>query len=287
MSFVFYPRVRRTSLYLSVALALSTASLIAQDEPKPASSTQTPTPTQKPAETPKTAPQVKKVLPSYEGQNVSAIEVAGRPDVKTEDYQQFFALKAGEPFSQEKVQQTIDALKRDTRFHDVQLQVRPETNGVRVLFILQPALYFGVFEFPGASQYGYSRLLQATNYPPRGEYSHIDVVEATKDLQRFLKRNGYFLAKVETEVQPDEAHGLANVIFHATLNKKAKFGEVQIEGASPEQTAHLKAVSHSFMARIRGSAIRKGKTYNMKTLGNASTYLENNLMKQDHLAAEV
>src|SRR6185503_12621228 len=92
---------------------------------------------------------------------------------------------------------------------------------------------------------------------------------------------------VDPEVQTDEAHGLANIIFHVTLNKKAKFGEVEIEGASPEEAAHLKSVSHSFMARIRGSAIRPGKTYRMKTVGNASQYLEGNLMKQHHLAAEV
>src|SRR6185312_5582000 len=106
MSFVFYPRVWRAALNLVVAFALGTAALVAQDEPKPAEATQTPTPTQKPAETPRTAPQVKQVLPSYEGQNVSAIEIAGRPDVKTEDYQQFFAQKANEPFAQEKIQQT-------------------------------------------------------------------------------------------------------------------------------------------------------------------------------------
>src|SRR4051812_43272728 len=136
MSYMSYRRVRRAVLSLSVATALGTAALFAQDSqdlPKPPAATQTPTPTQKPAETPKTAPQVKKVLPSYEGQTVSAIEIAGRPDVKTEDYQQFFLQKVDEPFSQEKVQQTIDALKRDTRFHDVQLQVRPEQKGVRIL----------------------------------------------------------------------------------------------------------------------------------------------------------
>jgi outer membrane protein insertion porin family len=291
MSFVFHPAApqARTTFWLkcsATALFLASAAL-AQDQPSKPSATQTPTPTQQPAETPKTAPQVKKVLPSYEGQTVSALEIAGRPDVKTEDYIRYFALKPGEPFSQEKVQQSMDALKRDSRFHDVQLEIRPDAKGVRVLFVLQPALYFGIFQFPGASRFNYSRLLQATNYPPRGEYSHLDVQDAVQDLTRFLKRNGYFLAKVDPEVQTDEAHGLANIIFHVTLNKKAKFGEVEIEGASPEEAAHLKSVSHSFMARIRGSAIRPGKTYRMKTVGNASQYLEGNLMKQHHLAAEV
>ena len=299
MSYAVFPRPRARHLICAVGtlVCLFASVLFAQDEPKqppaqdvpkPPSATQTPTPTQKQPETPRTAPQVKKVLPSYEGQNVSAEEIAGRPDVKTADFEQYFVQKPGQPFAREKVDATIAAIKRSGKFDDVQLEVRPDPDGIRVLYVLQPALYFGVFEFPGATgTFSYSRLLQATNYPPRGEFSHLDVQQGTKDLQTFLKRSGFFLAKVEPEIQTDEAHGLANVVFHVTLNKRAKFGEVEIEGASPEETAHLKAVSHSFMARIRGSAIRRGKTYNMKTLGNASQYLETNLMKQDHLAAEV
>src|SRR3954470_281926 len=88
------------------AFLLCPICLAAQDEPKPPAATQTPTPTQKQPETPKTAQQVKKVLPSYEGQNVSAVEIAGRPDVKTEDYASLFAQKAGEPFARAKVDET-------------------------------------------------------------------------------------------------------------------------------------------------------------------------------------
>src|SRR5712672_460854 len=78
------------------------------------------TPTQLPGETPKTAPQVAQVLPSYEGQNVSAVEIAGQPNLDTTRLTPLLAQRAGQPFSQAKVDQTIAALKQAGPFHDVQ-----------------------------------------------------------------------------------------------------------------------------------------------------------------------
>jgi len=115
MSYIGYSRpphfAFRCILAMGAFLCLTAASLTAQDQakpqdlPKPPSATQTPTPTHQQPETPRTAPQVKKVLPSYEGQNVSSIEVAGRPDIKTEDFKSLFAQKAGEQFSRDKVEE--------------------------------------------------------------------------------------------------------------------------------------------------------------------------------------
>jgi hypothetical protein len=44
------------------------------------------------------------------------------------------------------------------------LDLRPEQDGVRVVFILQPAIYFGMYQFPGAERFSYARLIQVANY---------------------------------------------------------------------------------------------------------------------------
>ncbi|MCU1287154.1 MAG: outer membrane protein [Acidobacteriales bacterium] len=246
------------------------------------------TPTQTPSQTPKTAPQTAQILPSYEGQNVSSVEIAGRPEVKLEDYLPLLAQKKGEPFSRAKIEQSMAALKSAKNLNNVQLEVWPDPDGVRVLFVLQPALYFGIFEFPGATNsLPYSRLLQITNYPPRGEYNELDVQRAQEALLTYLKRNGFFLAEVRPEVLTDEKNGLANVLFHIDMNKRAKFGDVTINGAPADETQHLQEKLHSFMARLRGAAIRENKTYKFKTLQTATDYLRNTLNKQNYLAAQV
>ena len=245
-------------------------------------------PTATPEQAPKTAPQVRKVLPSYEGQNVTTIELAGQPDLNPQTLMPLLSQRAGEPFAQSKVDASVAALQQTAKFQGVEIEIRPDPDGVRVLFVLQPAIYFGVYEFPGAvNRFPYSRLLQVAEYPPRGAYTSVDIAHAQRALETFFRRNGYFQAEVRPEVQIDKVHGLANVIYHTTLNRRAKFGKVEISGTTPEETAHLQNVLRSWRARLRASAIRQGKTYSLKTLQNATQYLENDLMKQDHLAGQV
>ncbi len=245
------------------------------------------TPTLKPQQAPRTAPQVKQILPSYEGQNVATVELAGHPELNVQQYVPLLVQQEGQPFSREKVDETMAALERTGKFQTVELQVWPEVNGVRLVFVLQPALYFGIYEFPGADRFPYSRLLQVTNYPPRGPYTEYDVQKARAALLAFFRRTGYFQAQVETQVLSDWQHGLTNVIFHTKLNRRAKFGNIDIVGPSAQQAAQLRGVLHSIVARLRNSAIRPGKTYKLKTLQNASQYLENTLSKEGHLAGQV
>src|SRR5262249_148893 len=112
---------------------------------------------------------------SYEGQKISSIELAGRPDLKIEGFMPLVAQNNGENFSACKVEQTVAALQATGRFKDVQLDLRPEQEGVRVILILQPAMYFGMYQFPGAEKFAYARLLQVANYSPQEPYSQVDL----------------------------------------------------------------------------------------------------------------
>src|SRR5207237_5428222 len=98
------------------------------------------------------------------------------------------------------------------------------------------------------------------------------------------RRNGYFQSEVNPEVQVDKTNGLANVNFRVKLNKLAKFGDIVIQGTTPDETEHLKASLHSLRARMKSSAVREGKNYSLKTLQNATQYLESHLQSENHLA---
>ncbi len=247
------------------------------------------TPTMTPQQAPSTSSEVVQAMPNYVGQKVASIELAGRPDLDTARYLPLLVQREGEPFSQARIDQSIQALQRTGDFQKVELQLLPEAQGVRVLFVLQPAIYFGIFQFPGAlGKFSYSRLLQVANYPPRGgTYTQADVEEAKAALLKFFKQNGYFLADVQSLLQVHKDYGVVNVVYHVKLDTHANFGKVIINGTSPQDTAHLEGVLHSLLARLRNSAIRPGKSFKLRALQNASRYLENALNKQGHLAAQV
>ena len=236
---------------------------------------------------PKTAPQVQEILPSYEGQRVAAVEIAGQPELNTEALQPLLAQKENEPFSNAKIDQTVAALKVSGKAKEVEVEIRPQADGVRVMFVLQPAIYFGIYTFPGAQPFAYSRLIQVSDYPPRGAYSSLDVRHTTDVLEEFFQKNGYFQAEVHPELKTDSAHGLVNVVFHVTLKRHARFGKIVFKGAPPNVEPKLQAALRAWRARLRGEAIRAGKPYSLRTVQKATQYLEAKLIAQDYLGSRV
>ena len=51
----------------------------------------------------------------------------------------------------------------------------PNRTAFASIFVLQPAVYFGIYQFPGAERFSYSRLILASNYAPQEPYSPIDI----------------------------------------------------------------------------------------------------------------
>jgi len=224
---------------------------------------------------------------SYEGQKISSVELAGQPSLNTEEMMPLVAIRAGQDFSVSAIDRTLEALRRTGKFTNVQLDLRPEQDGVRVVFVLDPAVYFGMYQFPGAEKFPYARLIQASNYVQQEPYSRIDIDRAKESLLTFFRRNGYFQAEVDPDVQVDDATRLANVHFRVKLNRLADFGDIIIHGTTPQETEHLKGTLRSIGARIKMAAIREGKDYSLKTLENALDRLSSHLQDENHLAAQV
>ncbi len=224
---------------------------------------------------------------SYEGQTVSTIEVAGQPALDDTQLSSLFLIKAGDPFSKDRVNQTAAAIQASGKSKEVRIQVDPEASGVRVLFILEPADYFGVFEFPGAERFPYSRLIQVANYPTQTPYSSGEVARDVQSLLNFYRQQGYFEAQVSSSLKVDAAHGVTNIDFPAKLGRRAKFGNVQIEGLPPDQQQKLQQSLKSIVARARTVAIRPGKPYHYSTLNKATQYLQTQLQKKSLLGAQV
>lgn len=236
---------------------------------------------------PGTSQATQRILSAYEGQKVASIEIAGRPDLTTEQFTSAFAQHPGEPFSREKIDQTIAALQAAGHFEKVRIQVQPDPNGLRILLILEPAMYIGIFQFPGAERFNYSRLLQVATYPVQAAYNARDVEQDRDALVNFFRQEGYFKAEVDPEVQVDAKHNVANIIFHAKLGPGANFGAIDIEGLSQEDAAKYTRRLTTTIARIRGVAIRPGKAYRHSTINKATRFLASQLQKDGYLGADV
>src|SRR5215475_9112827 len=64
-------------------------------------------------------------LLSYEGQQISVVELAGRPDVDTEQFLRLIPIHSGEQLSRERFLEAVNALRNTHQFKEVQLKLRP------------------------------------------------------------------------------------------------------------------------------------------------------------------
>ncbi len=226
-------------------------------------------------------------LSAYEGQNVSGVQIAGRPDFDVTRCPACFAQAAGNPFSLDKVEQTANALKAAEHCSGVEIQAQPDANGVHIVFVLEPAVDFGIFTFPGAQRFPYSQLLQASNYPFPEAFNPSEVKSDQQTLLTFYQQEGFFQAHVNPKPALDSANAIASVAFDSDLGKRAKFGSIAIEGAPDSEAPALEHKLTTLGARFRGAGIRTGKTYHHSTLNRADQYLQKSLEKQGYLGAQV
>ncbi len=237
---------------------------------------------------PVTAQMSNQQLSSYIGQNVASVDIAGRPDVTFKSVQGLISVKPGQPLSQNDVDSSTASLKQHGGFQDVKLDLEPEANGVRVVFILEPAVYVGMYEFPGAiKEFAYSRLLQVANYNSQTPYSASDVQQAENALVKFFRQHGYFQAEVRPQIEPESDFGLANIVFRTNLGVRAKIGTINLAGANPEETRYLEKKLRSVMARLRADSLKPGMRYSYDRLQGATRYLQAALAGQSYITGEV
>lgn len=235
-------------------------------------------------------------LPTYEGQNVTSIELAGWPGLQPEPLLAHLPQAPNQPFARAAVEQSIAELKtrlaatpapNGGRLQDIALQIVPEPGGIRILFVLQPAEYLGVFQFPGALRFSYTRLLEAFGYEPQQPYSDRNLAAGQQRLEDFFHQQGYFQARVNPVLHPYPERGLVDVTFAVHMGPRARFGEVTLAGATPQQMAYLQPSLRSWLARLRRSAILPGHAYSLPTLENATQRLQSALNGHGHLGAQV
>lgn len=219
---------------------------------------------------------------------MSSVSVIANPHLNVDGLLPLIQQKAGQPYSSKAVDASVEALKNTHGFSKVETQVTPETAGLRLSFILEPAYYVGVLDFPGATKaFTYTRLLQVANLPDEEAFDRARIPQVVAALITFSRNNGYFKSEVQPEIQLDDRNQLANVIFHIALGKRAKIGEVTILGAPPAETAQLLHASRSLRATAIGASLKRGKVYTAERMKAATGLLQSFLARQHYLASHI
>jgi outer membrane protein insertion porin family len=225
---------------------------------------------------------------AYNGQNVSAISLIANPHRDLTPLLPFVTQKAGTPYSEAAIEATAQALKQAGGFPKVDVSIEPEVAGLRVNFLLEPAYYLGMVEFPGAEkEFAYTRLQLVTNLPDEEPYDPSRIPTAETALTEFLHKNGYFQAKVHGETRIDDTHQLVSVSFVVALGKQARIASIKIEGTDNSESARLLHAVKSLRARLSRGLLKTGKPYGPERISEATKLMKRALTKQDRLAGSV
>jgi outer membrane protein insertion porin family len=223
----------------------------------------------------------------FEGRRVTKVDLAASPVRNVEAFRSTLKQKADEPFSMAAIRESVTALQKTALFSQVQVKVEPDQSGVHVTFIVQPAFYVGMVYFPGAKAFSYTRLLQAVNIPDQTPFTEDLVTKGKDDLLRLFRNDGFFAATVEPETRRDEKHLVVNLVYHCTLNKRAKIGEVSFQGATEQEASELRSALTSLWAKMKGGSLKRGQPYTQARITKSLDYLRRRLEKSGHLTPVV
>src|SRR5581483_10923675 len=225
---------------------------------------------------------------AYEGQNVSAVSLIANPHRDLSPLFKVVTQHANERYSEKQIEESQQALRKAGNFPKVRVQVVPDVSGLRVSFLLEPAYYLGVVEFPGAvKNFSYTRLLQIANLSDEDPYDPTRLPVAEHDLINFLHSYGYFQAKVHAVPQIDDAHELVNVNFAVDMGKRARIGSVKLQGPTPGENAKLVHAIESLRARLSGALLKPGKPYTPSRITAATAQMKRVLSKEHRLASSI
>jgi outer membrane protein assembly factor BamA len=224
----------------------------------------------------------------FDGQPVSKVDIAASLGVNLSQMRQLIQQKAGQPFSSDAVRASVAALQETRLFTEVQLSMEPDQSGLHLTFILQPADYVGVLQFPGlGARFPYASLLQAANIPEQSPYIPGLETQATQGVLSFLHTRGFYSAEVTPELQRDQPHHVVNIIFRCTLESRARIGNIEFTGVSDERAVQVRAALKSWWARLKLVSLKPGQKYSQPRVTKSVPYIRDHLKVAGQLAPSI
>jgi outer membrane protein assembly factor BamA len=225
---------------------------------------------------------------AFEGRTVNKVEIAVQPSEDVDELRGLIAQQQGKPFSMEAVRASVTALRETGKFKTVQVSIDFTPDGLRVLFLLPPIYKVGLITFPGARKGApYAQMLQAVNIPLDAPFVQDELPDKENALQKYFATQGYFAASISTSTKVDDAHHLVSIAFECDMHSRAKVGEVNIEGVTPQEAADIQHTLTSLSSKISLTSLKPGVAYSRARVDKSLDRLRAHFRKLGRLAPNV
>src|SRR6266700_6268563 len=139
--------------------------------------------------------------------------------------------KVGQPYSDQVVEQDIEALYKTGSILNVRIFAQPEGNGVKVIVAVQTRSIMREIEINGAERVGAKRLRKEIKLKLNQAVNEQQLEEARQKIVEVYQGRGYNDVSVQFRVDPvDEKRGTARVVFTVNEGLKGAVRQIHFEG---------------------------------------------------------
>jgi outer membrane protein assembly complex protein YaeT len=176
--------------------------------------------------------------------------------------------KVGEPLDRGRIRDSIRALYATGRFADIQAEVTPSGQGVRLAFTTSANLFVGAVDVDGApTRPTTNQIVNASKFQLGELYTREKLDRALENVRQLMQEGGYYRARVTAESTSDASTQQVNILFHITRGEQAHVGEVNVTGTSALSSYEVQRIAHMdrgdkvTVARVSGSLQRLRKKF--------------------------
>jgi outer membrane protein insertion porin family len=196
---------------------------------------------------PTTAPQVPSIgaISAYEGKPVQLIEISGVIPSDRDHLLQLLPQKTGERLDRNKVRDSLRVLYGTGRFADIEADVVPSGDGVKLKFANSANFFVGAVDVEGEpTRPTRNQIVNASKFQLGELYTHDKLDRALENVRQLMQEGGYYKARVTAESTSNAETQQVDILFHITPGTQAHVGEIKVTGVSNLAVAEVQEIAH-------------------------------------------
>jgi outer membrane protein insertion porin family len=214
-----------------------------------------------------TAPQVPFIgaISAYEGKPVQLIEISGVLTADRDHLLQLLPQKTGEPLDRNKVRDSLRVLYGTGRFADIEADVVPSGDGVKLTFANSANFFVGAVDVEGEpNRPTRNQIVNASKFQLGELYTHDKLDRALENVRQLMQEGGYYKARVTAESTSNAETQQVDILFHITPGTQAHVGEVKVTGPSGLSVAEMQEIAHMHPGDRVTSALVSGSLQRLR-----------------------
>lgn len=166
----------------------------------------------------------------YDGETVKEVSVLGNKLVSESITLSKVKTKVGDKFNKDSVNEDLKRLYESGYFSNISIDVEPVDGGVKVSFVVKEKPMFKEVIFIGNKKFKPAKLQKLMKSNVGEVLNESQIKEDVEAIREFYEKKGYTLAKIDYEINVDEATGRAIVTVHIEEGLRLSIEDIKFTG---------------------------------------------------------